>query len=66
MFITERAVFRLEKDGVVLVEIAPGARLKEDILDQMEFAPRVAGDLKLMDQSIFEEGPMGLRHALVT
>lgn len=56
MFVTERAVFRLEEKGVELTEIAPGVRLKEDILDQMEFEPLIAENLKEMDRGIFEEG----------
>ncbi len=60
LFVSERAVFRLEADGLVLIEIAPGVRLQEDVLDQMMFAPRVHAGLKLMDPRIFRPGPMGL------
>jgi propionate CoA-transferase len=60
LFVSERAVFRLESDGLVLIEIAPGVRLQEDVLDQMMFTPRVHSGLKLMDQRIFRPGPMGL------
>jgi len=60
LYVTERAVFRLEEDGLVLAEIAPGVRLQEDILDLMEVKPRVAEDLVLMDKRLFGEGPMGL------
>lgn len=55
MFITERAVLELTKDGLVLTEIAPGVDLQKDILDQMEFKPIVSPDLKLMDAGIFRE-----------
>ncbi|MFO0976524.1 MAG: CoA-transferase [Planctomycetaceae bacterium] len=41
LFVTERAVFRLEKDGLVLTEIAPGIDLQRDVLEQMEFPPIV-------------------------
>ena len=39
LFVTERAVFRLQPDGVELIEVAPGIDLQRDILDQMEFRP---------------------------
>jgi len=49
LYIMERAVFEL-RDGVfTLTEIAPGIDLQKDILDQMEFAPAIAEDLKTMD-----------------
>ncbi|MCF0261110.1 MAG: acyl CoA:acetate/3-ketoacid CoA transferase, partial [Erysipelotrichaceae bacterium] len=62
MYVTERAVFEL-RDGVfTLTEIAPGVDLQKDILDQMEFKPVIAEDLKLMDERLFREEPMGLKH----
>ncbi len=60
VYVTERAVFRLEADGVVLCEVAPGVRLKEDVLDKIGFKPRVADQLKTMDARIFRPGRMGL------
>jgi propionate CoA-transferase len=59
-FITERAVLVIEKDGLVLTEIAPGVDLARDVLGQMDFRPKVAPDLKLMDARIFRDQPMGL------
>ena len=41
LFVTERAVFRLQPDGVELIEVAPGIDLQRDILDQMEFRPLI-------------------------
>ena len=60
LYITERAVFELRPDGVTLIEIAPGIDLQTQVLDQMEFMPKIAPDLKLMDSRIFREEKMGL------
>lgn len=60
MYITERAVFVLSKEGLELIEIAPGVDLKKDILDHMEFEPTVSKNLKQMDKRIFCTEKMGL------
>jgi len=59
LYITERCVFELRPEGLVLTEIAPGVDLQADILDRMGFAPIVSSELKTMDARIFAEGPMG-------
>ena len=61
VFITERCVFELRKDGLTLVEIAPGIDMQRDIFDQMDYRPLVAEDLKEMPRELFNEGPMGLK-----
>ena len=60
MFITERCVFVLTDKGLVLTEIAPGVDLQKDILDQMEFVPKMADEIKTMDARIFRDELMGL------
>ncbi|HSV56673.1 MAG TPA: 3-oxoacid CoA-transferase, partial [Magnetospirillaceae bacterium] len=60
MYITERAVFTLSKDGLELSEVAPGVDVQKDILDLMDFKPILRGTPKLMDARIFTEKPMGL------
>ena len=59
-YITEQAVFRLEQEGLTLVEIAHGVDLQRDILDQMEFKPVIPEYVRYMDPRLFREGPMGL------
>lgn len=54
-YVTERAVFKLEKEGMVLIEIAPGIDLQKDVLDQMEFEPILSENLRLMPSEIFQE-----------
>ncbi|MDX9872427.1 MAG: acyl CoA:acetate/3-ketoacid CoA transferase [Clostridia bacterium] len=65
LYVTERAVFVLSKEGLVLTEIAPGVDLQRDILDQMAFPPLVSSDLKLMDVRIFTDAPMGIREEIL-
>lgn len=63
-YVTERAVFELQETGPVLIEIAEGMDLKRDILDHMDFIPRIAENLKTMDPEIFAEGPYRLAQKL--
>ncbi|HDP35568.1 MAG TPA: acyl CoA:acetate/3-ketoacid CoA transferase [Candidatus Hydrogenedentes bacterium] len=58
LFITERCVFRLVKDGLMLIEIAPGVDMQRDILDKMRFKPLVADKVKTMDAVLFQDKPM--------
>ena len=60
LYITERCVFRLTKQGLELTEIAPGVDIKRDILDKMAFEPLVRHPRE-MDPRIFRAEPMGLR-----
>ena len=60
IFITERAVFELQDEGLVLTEIAPGMDLQKDILGQIDAKVKVSANLKVMDERIFKEKIMGL------
>lgn len=64
LYITERCVFRLASDGLLLQEIAPGIDVERDILAQMGFVPLLASPMGTMDPRLFEPAPMGLREAL--
>lgn len=65
LYITERAVFKLVKGGLKLLEIAPGIDLQKDILDQMDFKP-IIGYYKVMDSTLFSEGAIGLRDIILS
>lgn len=60
LYITERVVFEMTSEGIMLTEIAPGIELQKDVLDHIEFECAVSANLKLMDERIFKEEKMGL------
>ncbi len=64
-YLTERALFRLTGEGLELIEIAPGLELERDVLALMAFRPRISPDLRVMDERIFAERPMGLAQRAV-
>jgi propionate CoA-transferase len=59
-YITERAVFRLTADGLLLEEIAPGVDCQAQVLDLADFPIRVSPNLKLMDERLFRPEPLFL------
>ena len=64
-YVTERAVFELQPEGLTLIEIAPGIDLQTQILDLMEFKPRISENLKTMNPAIYkDDGPFGLKAML--
>jgi propionate CoA-transferase len=65
VYITERCVFRLTREGVELTEIAPGMDMERDILAYMDFKP-IMKNLKIMDARIFKLPPMGLKTDLIS
>lgn len=60
LYVTERAVFELREDGLVLVEVAPGMDPIRDVTDQMGFDPRIADSVDEMPRKLFAEGAMDL------
>lgn len=60
LYVTERGVFRLTENGLLLTEIAPGADLEKDILSMMDFKPEISPDLTLMDHRLFGNAKLDL------
>ncbi len=53
VYVTERAVFRLTKDGLTLTEVAPGVDVRRDVIERMTFAPLVPREPVLMPAAHF-------------
>ncbi len=60
MYITERAVFERDAQGMVLTEVAPGIDVQKEIAAVVGFPLRVSENLKTMDERIFTQKSMGL------
>ena len=54
---TERAVFRLDGDGLTLVEVAEGLDPGRDVIAHMDFAPAV-GEIRPIPPAVFGTGPL--------
>jgi len=52
LYVTERAVFRLDVDGLTLIEAAPGVDIERDIVQRMGFRPAI-GDVRDMSGDVF-------------
>jgi acyl CoA:acetate/3-ketoacid CoA transferase len=61
LYVTERCVLRLEKDGVTVAELAPGVDLERDVLAQAEFPLRVAKSVRKMDPALFHPAAINLQ-----
>lgn len=61
LFVTERAVFRLNEQGLELIEIAPGIDLQTQVLDLMDFEPQISPDLTQMSSQILAPEPLQLQ-----
>lgn len=61
LYLTDRCTFELCAEGLLLTEIAPGMDLRADILDQMEFAPQIARQIRIWPSDLFRPGALDLR-----
>ncbi|HSB70308.1 MAG TPA: CoA-transferase [Candidatus Methylomirabilis sp.] len=59
-YFTERAVFRLTAEGLVLTELAPGIDMETDLRRRVGFPVRLAPELRPMDARLFRAEPMDL------
>ncbi len=53
VYVTERAVFRLTEQGLMLIEIAPGIDMRRDVIERMQFAPHIPREPALMQSVHF-------------
>ena len=65
LYVTERCVFALRREGLELVEVAPGIDIESDILAHMDFKPIISGAPDLMDARIFRNELMDLREDML-
>jgi propionate CoA-transferase len=67
LYVSERAVFRLRPEGLLLTELAPGVDLHRDVLARMDFAPMVPRDVRTIERmpaQLFRERWGGLAEIL--
>jgi propionate CoA-transferase len=60
LYITERAVFSMEAEGLTITEIAPGVDLQTQVLDRLPFPVQVSPHLQTMDPAFFSPAKIGL------
>ena len=65
LFVTERCVFELSRDGIVLREVAPGIDIERDILPGLEFEPLIDSP-ETMDVRLFNPDVMGLKDEMLS
>ncbi|MBP7954461.1 MAG: acyl CoA:acetate/3-ketoacid CoA transferase [Parabacteroides sp.] len=61
LYVSERAVFKLTEEGLLLTEIAPGMDLEKDVLSHIDFEIKVSPELKTMDPRMFQDGKMNIK-----
>ena len=64
IFNTDRGVFKFINNKITLVEIGQGVRLKEDIVNQINFPINISKKLKRIKKNLYLENKIGLRKIL--
>ena len=64
LYVTERCVFRLGKQGLELIEVAPGIDVERDVLARLPFPLRTTR-ITSMEPGIFRSEALGLRARLL-
>ena len=64
MYVTERAIFRLAENELVLEEIAPGIDIDKYVLSRMDFKPKISKEIKEMDIRLFGKSSMNIKDDL--
>jgi propionate CoA-transferase len=64
IFNTDRGVFKFINNKITLVEIGQGVRLKEDIIDQINFPINISKKLKRIKKNLYLEKKIGLKKIL--
>ncbi len=64
IYVTERCVFSLGPDGLLLTEVAPGIDVESQILALLPFTPSIDGPT-LMELALFDEGLVGMRERML-
>lgn len=60
LYVTERCVFQLGREGLELVEVAPGVDVERNIVAHMRFRP-IINTVRPMDTRLFAPEPSDLR-----
>jgi len=63
-YVTERCVFKINEDGPEIIEVARGIDLQRDIIDKMEFQPKVSENLKEIPTIIYRDKEFNLKEII--
>ena len=61
IFNTDRGVFKIINNKITLIEVAPGIRIKQDIIDKISFPIKVSKKLKRIASKIYLNKNFGLK-----